>query len=553
MRYSLRPQLGARASFVRRRDFLKRSLLMGAAASSSGVLLSLLASHEEVQGQSSTPVQGGTFVAVGHQEVPTLSPGKAVGNVPLFIMYQLYDGLVEIDESFEVQPALAESWEISDDGLTYTFKLREGVLFHDGEELSSDDVKYTYEFYGDPESGSTISGQAADIESIDTPDPYTVVFTLSQPNATFLRLTANNYYIVPKHYHEDVGEEVFETQPIGTGAFKLKEWRAAEFTELEAFDDYFRGRPNIDILRQDIVPEASVRSIAMETGQSDTMTWPPLIEDNLRFQADTENFTTFISSSLSVNHFPLNNNHPILSDKRVRQAMMYAFDRPRQIDDVQQGAAALATSNLSPSLVQWFETMVTTYEYDPAKAEELLEEAGWMMGSDGIREKEGQKLTFTCTTIAGDQARRPQAEILQQQFLAVGIDMQLAEAPITAIQTGLRNNTVDASLYNWNYGGTNGDPDAPTTLPSEGRSNWSNFANARVDELLELGRQEVDPDQRAEYYREIQRIVADEVPFLFVMYWDWFTTFSSRIKGLPASALAGDFIYKKLHEIWIEA
>ncbi|MFQ3614254.1 MAG: ABC transporter substrate-binding protein, partial [Cyanobacteriota bacterium] len=302
-----------------------------------------------------------------------------------------------------------------------------------------------------------------------------------------------------------------------------------------------------------IVPEASVRAIALETGQADSMVWPPLIEDNLRFEADTENYTTFKTPSLSVNHFPLNNNHPILSDKRVRQAMMYAFDRPRQIQDVQQGAAVLATSNLSPSLVQWYTELVTRYEYDPNKAVELLEEAGWTVGADGIREKDGQKFTFTCTTITGDQARRPQAEILQQQLRAVGIDMQLSEAPITAIQTGLRNNTVDASLYNWNYGGTNGDPDAPTTLGSDGRSNWSNFKNARVDELLDLGRKEVDPEKRAEYYREIQQIVADEVPFLFVMYWDWFTIFSSRIKGLPESALISDFLYKKCYQFWIEA
>ncbi|MCJ2543044.1 ABC transporter substrate-binding protein [Thermostichus vulcanus] len=535
-----------------RRQFLKQGLQAGILTGTGLAALSTSGLRHSQTAQA-TPQQGGTMVVVGHQEVPTLSPGKAVGNVPLFVIYQLYNGLVEVDENFEVQPALAESWQISADGLTYTFKLRQGVKFHDGEDFTAEDVKYTYEFYGDPDSGSTLIGQAADIESIDIPDDYTVVFTLKQPNATFLRISANNFYIVPKHYHEEVGEEVFETQPIGTGPFKLKEWRAAEFTELEAFEEHFRGRPNIDILRQDIVPEASVRAIALETGQADSMVWPPLIEDNLRFEADTENYTTFKTPSLSVNHFPLNNNHPILSDKRVRQAMMYAFDRPRQIQDVQQGAAVLATSNLSPSLVQWYTELVTRYEYDPNKAVELLEEAGWTVGADGIREKDGQKFTFTCTTITGDQARRPQAEILQQQLRAVGIDMQLSEAPITAIQTGLRNNTVDASLYNWNYGGTNGDPDAPTTLGSDGRSNWSNFKNARVDELLDLGRKEVDPEKRAEYYREIQQIVADEVPFLFVMYWDWFTIFSSRIKGLPESALISDFLYKKCYQFWIEA
>ena len=532
-----------------RRDFLKRGAALGAAAAAGATLSSVLApSTQTAIGQ---PKQGGTFVAVGHQEVPTLSPDKAVGNVPTFVIQQLYNALVEVDENFEVEPVLAESYEISDDGLTYTFNLRQGVLFHDGEEFTAEDVKYTFEYYGDPDNAAVNASEYADIDAIETPDDYTVVITLRQPNATFLRLTATNW-IVPQHYHSEVGEAGFETAPIGTGPYKLKEWRAAEFTELEAFEDHFRGRPNIDIVRQNIIPEPSVRAIAMQTGEADTMTWPPLIEDNLAFLADTDNYTTLKSTALAVNHFILNNKHPILSDKRVRKALLHALDRERQISDVQQGAATVATANLSPAIEEFYEPDVTTYNSDPDRAVEFLEEAGWMMGEDGIREKDGEKLTFTMTTITGDQARRPQAEILQQQLREVGIDMQLAEAPISSIQTGLRNNTVDASLYNWTYGGLLGDPDAPTTLTSTGPSNWSNFENAEVDELMERGRAETDPEKRREIYSQIQQIVAEEVPFLFVMYWDWYNVVSSRVKGVPESALFGADIYRKVYEWWIE-
>lgn len=532
-----------------RRDFLKRGAVLGAAAAAGATLSSVIApAQQQAIGQ---PKQGGTFVAVGHQEVPTLSPDKAVGSVPTFVIQQLYNALVETDENFEIQPVLAESYEISDDGLIYTFKLREGVLFHDGEEFTSEDVKYTYEYYGNPDNATVTGNEYADVESIETPDDYTVVVILRQPNATFLRLTATNF-IVPQHYHSEVGEEGFEIAPIGTGPYKLKEWRAAEFTEFEAFEDHFRGRPNIDVVRQNIIPEPSVRAIAVQTGEADTMTWPPLIEDNLAFLADTDNYTTLKSTATAVNHFILNNKHPILSDKRVRKAMLYALDRERQISDVQQGAATVATANLSPAIEEFYEPDVITYDYDPDRAVELLEEAGWILGDDGIREKDGEKLTFTMTTITGDQARRPQAEILQQQLKEVGIDMQLAEAPISSIQTGLRNNTVDASLYNWTYGGQFGDPDAPTTLVSTGPSNWSNFENAEVDELMEKGRAETDPDKRREYYREIQKIVAEEVPFLFVMYWDWYNVISSRVKGVPESALYGPDLYRKIYEWWIE-
>src|SRR5690606_31631519 len=132
---------------------------------------------------------------------------------------------------------------------------------------------------------------------------------------------------------------------IGTGPFKLQEWRAAEFTVVEAFEDHFRGRPHLDTIRLNVVPEASVRAIALETGDADNSVWPLVTEDELRL-AETGMFTTFVTSALAVNHFPLNNGHPALADKNVRKAMMHAIDRQAVIDDIFSGAATLATSNL---------------------------------------------------------------------------------------------------------------------------------------------------------------------------------------------------------------
>ncbi|MEM6528940.1 MAG: ABC transporter substrate-binding protein, partial [Chloroflexota bacterium] len=226
--------------------------------------------------------QGGTVVLMGHQEVAGLSPDDSGPTVQLVVITNIHNALVEVDENYELEPVLAESFEVTEDGLQYTFNLREGVLFHDGEEFTSEDVKYTFEYYGDPENGAVTGSDYANVESIDTPDDYTVVINLSEPNAAFLTITATNF-IVPAHYHSEVGEEVYRTAPIGTGAFQLTEWRPAEFTELAAFDDHFRGRPNIDVLRLDVVPEPSVRAIALETGDADSSVWPVLVENNLRF------------------------------------------------------------------------------------------------------------------------------------------------------------------------------------------------------------------------------------------------------------------------------
>lgn len=492
----------------------------------------------------------GTVVLMGHQEIAGLSPDDAGPTVQWVMIANIHNGLLELDENYVLQPMLAESYEVSPDGLTYTFNLRRGVLFHDGTEFTAKDVKYTFDFYRDPENAATIANNFRGIDTIETPDDYTVVINMSEPNSAFLTIGATTF-IVQSDYHAEVGQDVYRTAPIGTGPFKVREWRAAEFTELEAFEDYWEGRPTIDVLREDVVPEASVRAIALETGEGDSAVWPLLVEDSLRF-ADDPNYTTFRTAAVAVNHFPLNNTLPQLSDKRVRQAMMYAIDRQRTIDDVFNGAAVIAHTNISPALEFWYNPNVKQYEYDPAQAAALLDEAGWVLGDDGIREKDGEKLSFTCTVITGDQARLPEAELVQQFLREVGIDMQIAEQPISAILEGLRNATIDASLFNWTYGGTSGEPDGSVTLRSDGGNNFSQFRNERVDELLDQGLSETDPDARQAIYWEIQDIVAEEVPFIFMMYWDWFNVFTGRVQGLPETALNGDRIYRTARNWTVE-
>jgi peptide/nickel transport system substrate-binding protein len=300
-----------------------------------------------------------------------------------------------------------------------------------------------------------------------------------------------------------------------------------------------------------VVPEASVRAIALETGDADSSAWPLVTEDDLRL-AETGDFTTFVTSNVAVNHFPLNNTNPKLADKRVRQAMLHAIDRQTVIDDIFSGAAQLATANLSPAMGDYYTADVAEYPYDVERAAALLDEAGWTLGSDGIRAKDGEPLSFVCTVITGDQARRPEAEVVQQYLREVGIDMQIEEAPVATILERMRNAEMDAALFNWTYGGEDGDPDASVTLRSDGTNNFSRYNNPRVDELLDQGLREVDREKRVAIYHEIQQIVADEVPFLYMMYWDGYTHFNRRVKGLPESALTADPIYAKAYQFWID-
>ncbi|HRW07522.1 MAG TPA: ABC transporter substrate-binding protein [Caldilineaceae bacterium] len=542
---------------ITRRKFLQLSAV-GAAA---GALVACMpaaaptgsgaapASGEEA---ASGPVQGGTLGLMGHQEVAGLSPDYSGPSVQETMILAIHDSVLLLDEMLVNQPLLAESFEVAEDGLTYTFNLRQGVLFHDGKELTAADVKYTYDYYRDPDNATSLTNQFLNVESVETPDDYTVVLNMSAVNAAFL-VDGGQTAIVQSEYHAEVGEEAYSQSPIGTGPFKLVEFDPASLVLVEAFEDYFRGRPHIDMVRQEVVTEPSVRTVALETGDSDSALWPLLAEDSQRL-AEDPNFTVITTSTGGVKHIMLNNQLPQLSDKRVRQALLYALDRQRIIDDLWSGAASLAHSNLAPKYSFYSlndDPSLKRYEYDPEKAMALLDEAGWIMGDDGVREKDGQKLTFTCTTITGDQARRPIAEFAQQQFKEIGVDMQLAEAPLTAIQEGQRNGTTDSSLYNWTYGSV--DPNPSSTLRSDGGQNWNNFKNERVDELIDQGISIADPEQRQPIYHEIQQIVVEEVPMLYLMYDYWYNVFSSRVKGLPEEANDGFAIYYNgLYKFWLD-
>jgi peptide/nickel transport system substrate-binding protein len=542
-----------------RREVLKRAAGAGLAAPALLALLrsqGVAASGAPARGtltrhQDSTPKEGGTLTVTGHHEVASLHPDDSDPIVYRVVVMQIHNALMEIDENGVFQPVLAEAAPaISADGLTYTFKLHQGVTFHDGTEFTSEDVKYNYEWYMDPANAAINAVDFGSVASVEAPDPYTVVVTLKQVYAPFVARVATRYIMSAKH-HAQIGNDAYKAQPIGTGPFKLKEWRAAEFTELEAFADHFRGRPHLDTFRMEIVPEPSVRTIGLETGKADSSVWLLTPDDNIRL-TDDPNFVTFVTSSTSVNNFPINNKLPVLTDKRVRQAMMHALDRQTIVDEIFSGTGQVATGNLSPALSQYYNPDVPQYAFDTAKAGSLLDEAGWTMGGDGVREKDGQKLTFTCTTITGDTNRRPEAEVAQLYLKEVGIDMKLDEAPSATILEKLRKGEMDAALFNSPYGGAFFDPDDGGSLQSGGTFNFSHYSNPRVDELLAAGLRSAVVEERAAAYKEVQTIVADEVPFLYIMYPNWYNHFNKRVKGLPESATSGDDIYSKAYQWWID-
>ncbi len=473
---------------------------------------------------------GGTLVWLSHQEIAGLGPNDLGATMQTIMINAIHSSLVAYDVNYKMYNDLAESVDVQPDGKKYTFKLRKGVKFHDGSELTAADVKYTIDYYRDAKNAATIQSSYTGIDNVETPDDYTVVVNMKSINAASLVNWASNPIVNAKH-HKEIGDAKYSTAPIGTGPFKVKEWKASEFTELAAFDDYFGGRPKVDVIRMEVVPEDAVRKAALETGDADSSAWPLLVQDSLALQKDP-NFKVYGTPGESIKHFPINNEKPYFADKRCRQAMMHALDRQRIIDDLWNGAAEVAHSNLPPGS-QYYKADLKQYEFSPDKAKALLDEAGWKAGADGIREKDGVKFSFVCTAKAGDQARKAIAELAQQLFKDVGIDMQISEAPVAEILEAMRKGSMEMSIFNWTYCIGVLEPDPTDTLSSSGGNNFPHFKNAEMDELCAKGLQEVDPAKRKPIYERIQEIFVEEVPVLYLQYDTWLLPFATRVQGLP--------------------
>ncbi len=239
-----------------------------AAATSGGAPAASAASGSPTTAASSSgkkPKRGGTFVTMGHQDISSLSPDDAGPTVWYVLIYNIHEALLKVDENYKLVPVLAESYQIAPDGKTWTFKLRKGVKWHDGQPFTSADVKYYYDWIRDPKNAAINQPNFKDVSNVDAPDDSTVVVTLSRVYVPFGALSAT-IAIVPKHVHEKIGEVEYKKAPVGTGPYKFMEQKLGDHVTLQAFDDYWGGRPFIDLWREHVVAETSGRAIDLKTG-----------------------------------------------------------------------------------------------------------------------------------------------------------------------------------------------------------------------------------------------------------------------------------------------
>lgn len=491
---------------------------------------------------SDKPVAGGQIVFGMTGNPVTFNPILQTDTPSGQINSRVYNGLVRVNDKMELVPDLAEKWEFSDDGLVWTFTLKKGVKWHDGKPFTSADVKYTYEAIQHPDYLGVRRTDFKPITKIETPDDYTVKLYVDKPYAPLLsRLTMG---IIPKHVWEttEIGkmkENPANMNPIGTGAYKFVKWEKDQYIMLEANPDYFGEGPYIQQIIWKFYGDNQVMLAALEKGDIDYMgAIPPddvervqaALADKFEFKQIPQNGYTYIG---------LKQTDPIFKDKLVRQALMYATNREQIVADVLKGYGDVMNANIPKMSWAYAGDQLNQYKFDPEKAKQLLDQAGWKVGADGIREKDGQKMDVKLLTSTGNKILEAALLIIQQNWKDIGVNcvVEYIEWSVLCSQY-LDVAKFQSYALAWSLGV---DPDfylyfhSSSGVNEEGQLvgfNDVEFSNAALDTLLEQGREEMDQEKRKEIYVKAQKIVNEELPYVFLYANNSPAAMAKKVKGV---------------------
>ena len=443
-----------------------------------------------------------TRLVIGESaEAVSLDP-RVENDVPSYTRIQtIMEPLITFDTGMELAPRLAESWEVSEDGLDITFTLREGVMFHNGETLSADDVVYTFEWVMDAANASVHRAIYNDIQSVEAISDSQVVFRLEAANAFVL----NNIALMPIVPASVADSDGFRDNPIGTGPLMFESWARDDRMVLRAFDDYWGGRPQVDVVEFRAIPDDTARLLAFEAGDIDLYQGRVVPSEVANLEANP-NVTVQRIPGLTYTYVAFNQQVEGLQDVRVRQAISHLIDRDAIISRVKEGTAEEAIS-MFPSNSPWFHEGVPRFSYNPERAAELLAEAG--VSELSLRLHTNQ-----------NPIREQIAEILAFELGRLGIEVTISIEEWGAFLGRIQSDEGDYDMFilGWSR---NVDPDRAIArqFDSQGGSNETFFANERIDEILALGRtMPLLSDEQLAMYNEAQEIIVDEAPYAFIFF-----------------------------------
>jgi peptide/nickel transport system substrate-binding protein len=552
-----------RAKLVSRRSFLASAAAAGFSLTFAQGMLQRGASAAPLA--QDEPPKGGQVIVGLSQEPTIFNPLKSTLEVDRGAQFAIFDSLWRINEKSELVPNLAteiptvENGGISEDGLTYTFKLRDDAKWHDGEPLTAADVVFSHNTIVNPDfvAGTKIGHDK--VAEISAPDDTTVTMTLSEPYAPFLFVWGDTY-IVPEHILKDVEDlntaEFNSTAPVGSGPFKFVERVPGDHITLEANTEYHGPGPYLDKVILKYVPDLTGLFTQFKTGEVDVTGIQGITADNYAEAQTLEGKVINAGPSSTVEFIYMNFGKPVFQDKAVREAMYAAMDKANIIDTVYYGVQTPTESYL-PQQSWAYNPDLTAQTYDVEAAKKILDDAGWAPGADGIREKDGVKLSFTNSTTAGNKVREQAQQYLQQTWKEAGIDMQINNMPAAVIWGDFFNlSEYDSVMVGW---GNPPDPDGTSRfhsayIPAQGGGgqNTMQYKNPDLDALWEAGVEEVDPEKRKEIYSQAQQIMRDDLAYLPIFQYASIEGTKTGLQNYKQSAFVVSNMWNVFEWYWDE-
>jgi len=502
-------------------------------------------STRESSADEGGPVYGDTLVEASIGDISGLIPNITSDSASHEVGGLLYSNLIRTDKELRPEGELAERWDISKDEMTITFYLRKDAKWHDGEGVTAEDVDFTYRYMIDPKTPTAYAEPFRQVRRAEVVDRYTYRVTYEKPYAP--ALLSWGLWILPRHILEPVwkaGEDLRTTRqnrfPVGSGPYRFGEWKTGEKVVVEANPDYFEGRPYLKRVVYRIIPDQSTIFLELKARNIDLASLTPIqYRRQTEFPAFLKSFHRYRYLSNSYAYLGFNLRDARFQDKRVRHGIAHAINKQEIIEGVLLGLGRPAVGPYKPG-TWWYKDDVKTFPFDPERAKALLADAGWTRATaDGILEKDGKPFSFTIRTNQGNLVRQQTAEIIQRRLRAVGIDVKIHVVEWAAfLNTFIRKKDFEAIILGWGLGQ---DPDqyeiwhSSQTGPEE--LNHISYKNPKVDELLEAGRRTFNQEKRTAIYGELQEVLADDQPVIFLYVPDALPVVSARVHGIePAPA-----------------
>ncbi len=451
---------------------------------------------------------------------------------------KIFNGLTKYDKNLNIVGDLAENWKISQDGKEIIFFLKKGVKWHDGEELTAEDVIFTYKAVTDKRNPTPYSSNYGPVKEVKALGRYTVKVVYEKPFAPALESWGMG--ILPRHLLE--GKEIFNSSlnrnPIGTGPFKFKEWITGQRLILERNQFYFEGAPFFEKFITRIIPDPSTMFLELKFGGIDFMGLSPAQYKYYGQKSDFKRyFNVYRYPSFGYTYLGYNLRDPLFSEKKVRQAIAHAVNKKEIIEGVLLGYGSPINGPFPPS--SWaFNPQVKDFEFDPEKAKKILSEVGWVRGSDGVLVKKGRKFSFTLLLNQGNESRLKTAQILKEQLKRVGIEVNIRVLEWQSFLELVNKRQFQAVLLGWSL---SRDPDlydifhSSKTLPGE--FNFVSYRNPEVDRLIEKARETLNREERKKLYWKIHSLIAEDQPYCFLYVPDVIIAVNKRIKGIEPAVI----------------